>query len=224
MYRSTKLRNELSTWPSGSYILDILDNCKTPGCYEIRHVKSGKCYIGSAKNLSQRFSEHVRMLIRGDHDNDHLQKSWNRHGASKFTFTVLKKCSIANLLNWEQYFMNARKEEVGWRKLFNMRPNAASPNGFKHSKKSLEKMSRQQSGDGNGFYGKKHSPESIERMRAAKRGKTPWNIGIPHSEETKKKISVANSGRELSEEHKAKIAEASKGRKMSEETKAKLAA
>jgi predicted GIY-YIG superfamily endonuclease len=48
---------------------------KQAGVYAIRHVGSGKVYIGSAQNLWRRGRDHVRMLRGGYHPNPHLQRA-----------------------------------------------------------------------------------------------------------------------------------------------------
>lgn len=77
------------------------------------------------------------------------------------------------------------------------------------------------------MFGKKlgpHTPEQNARKSARQKGKPAWNLGIPQTEESKKKRSVALSGRvkpPMTEEQKAKISASLKGRKQSPEHGAK---
>lgn len=61
--------------------------------------------------------------------------------------------------------------------------------GVKPSEETLKKMSKSQSGEKNGMYGKTHSDEAKQKMSKAKKGKT------------------------LSEDHKRKLSESRKGEK-----------
>lgn len=167
-----------------------------PGIYSIRNKVNNKVYIGSAIDIQRRFGEHLRMLHRNDHENDHLQKSWNKYGEDNFTFNVERICEDVELVKFEQEAIDEYKNEIGWDNMYNINPNATSCLGRKHTEESLKKMSRQQSGESNGFYGKKHTEESIVKMRESKKGSIPWNTGRVHSEETRKKISDALKGKQ----------------------------
>jgi group I intron endonuclease len=60
------------------------------GVYRIKNETNGKFYIGSAKHLKKRFSEHKSHLKNNTHPNKHLQASWNKWGADKFTFEIIE--------------------------------------------------------------------------------------------------------------------------------------
>lgn len=197
-------------------------SCPRPGIYSIINLENGKTYIGSAKNLSRRFSEHRRELKRNAHSNGHLQNSWNTHGENSFLFKVLYFCEESQLLSYEQNFIDECVRNIGQDMTYNINLNASSGLGRKHTIASLKKMSLSQSKERNGFYGKKHTIESRKQMSASKIGMTPWNLGIPCSPETKEKISKAATGRIISQETRKKLSDAGKGRIMSDETKEKL--
>jgi len=168
--------------------------CERPGIYTIINNINNKVYIGSTKNLAQRFNEHLRGLKGKYHDNDHLQKNWNKYGENNFSFETLRYCEKDDLAKYEQKYIDEYREKIGWRNMFNANPNAISSVERKHTKESLAKMRRQQKGEGNGFYGKKHTEESIQKMKEYHKGQTPWNKGIPCTDETKKNISDARKG------------------------------
>ena len=72
----------------------------------------------------------------------------------------------------------------------------------------------------NEHCGGKFSLKMLSKAGKFNRGKNNPIYGKPRSEETKRKISIANSGRirkPFTEEHKNKISQANKGRKMTEE-------
>jgi GIY-YIG catalytic domain len=99
---------------------------KKAGVYKIEHVASGRCYIGSSKNIRQRFGSHRTTLRRGIHHSRKLQASWNKHGEAAFKFSTLLICSEANLLFYEQRLIDGfNAASVG----FNILPLAGSPVG-----------------------------------------------------------------------------------------------
>jgi hypothetical protein len=160
------------------------------------------------------------MLRRNDHENDHLQKAWNRHGHEAFTFTVLLVCAPADAIYYEQRALDCYKTRIGWRSMYNCNPTAGSQLGRKMSARAyallLERLK------GNQYTkGRKLSPEHREKLRIAT---TRRNLGNKLSDETKAKIGNANRGRVPSAETRAKISAAGKGRKLSPEHLAKLAA
>lgn len=66
------------------------------GIYAVRHVESGKCYVGRAAGqlgFYKRWSEHRRTLRRGKHANRHLQAAFNLHGEEAFAFDILEFCA-----------------------------------------------------------------------------------------------------------------------------------
>lgn len=62
------------------------------GVYIITNKVNGKIYVGSSLNVTIRLRAHKNALLRNDHENKHLQKSWNKYGQDKFEFT--KVCSV----------------------------------------------------------------------------------------------------------------------------------
>lgn len=74
-------------------------NC---GIYKIENKENGKIYIGSSRNLQERINSHKASLRNNNHNNPHLQNSWNVHGKVSFTFEILLYCSKHNLKFYEQ--------------------------------------------------------------------------------------------------------------------------
>ena len=88
-------------------------------------------------------------------------------------------------------------------------------------------------GEKNPFYGKKHTKESLEKMSKVHKGKHrslktefkkghKLNLGRKFSDEHRKKLSEAKEGVKQSEEHRRKIGEAKMGHIVSEETRIKI--
>ncbi len=70
----------------------------TMGIYEIYNIKTGKRYIGSSKNIEQRWSSHMSGLRRGDHHNYYLQQDYRRYGEDSFVFSIIKEVPKEELL------------------------------------------------------------------------------------------------------------------------------
>jgi len=118
---------------------------KKSGIYYIKSLINNKIYIGSAKDLSSRFLEHVKSLKCGNHHNAYLQNTWDKHGEDNLEFGILYFCTENNLIKKEQEFINVYKEKIGWDNMFNINPTAGSSLGHKHSKETKDKISLAQS-------------------------------------------------------------------------------
>ena len=74
--------------------------------YEIRNKINNKIYIGSTVDFKKRKATHLKELRQGKHANSHLQNAWNKYGEDNFSFKIIERCSIENLLIREQYYIN----------------------------------------------------------------------------------------------------------------------
>ena len=79
--------------------------------YVIKCVPSGKVYVGSSVEVKARLATHKRLLRRGSHTNEYLQRAWNKYGASAFKFEILERCAIPERLLREQSWINKLKAE-----------------------------------------------------------------------------------------------------------------
>jgi group I intron endonuclease len=76
------------------------------GIYQIRNKLNNKSYIGSSKNLLNRWAkEHKPSLRNNKHYNSHLQHAWNKYGESNFEFIILEECLIEKLSEREEYWI-----------------------------------------------------------------------------------------------------------------------
>ena len=75
------------------------------GIYKIV-CNNAKFYIGSSKNIQQRFYKHRRELRKGVHKNEHLQYAYNKYGEECFTFEVIELCDIDKQYSQEQHYIN----------------------------------------------------------------------------------------------------------------------
>ena len=142
------------------------------GVYQIRNTIDNKCYIGSCagvNGLVHRWRQHVGLLSRNQHYAIHLQNAWNKHDLDVFVFEVLLYCDPKDCLMYEQIALDYYQPE------YNTCPEAGSCRGRQFSEQTLVKMSENNSGSNNPFYGKQHS---IQTRKAISDGKKGFHLGI----------------------------------------------
>jgi len=125
-------------------------NKKTSGIYKIINKVNGKYYVGSSNDINGphgRWYEHINNLKASRHDNNHLQKSWNKYGESAFEFVIIKEVPLDKLLSEEQIFLDIAKLEKN--KTYNMNFLSTGGAGFtdhKHTEESKRKTSLKMKG------------------------------------------------------------------------------
>lgn len=170
------------------------------GIYQIQSIiKPERIYIGSAINIDKRWAIHLSQLKTNKHNNNKIQRHYNKYGKDDLIFTVIEECSKDQLISKEQIYIDNLMP------LFNICKKAGSVAGIKLSKESrlkiskshtgkpisLEtkiKISNSQKGKLSARYGKKHTKEALQKMR------NKGMKGKHHTEETKEKIRKANLG------------------------------
>lgn len=188
---------------------------KDSGIYCIRHIASGKQYVGSAENFDRRFKKHLRQLELGIHHSLKLQNAWNKYGESAFEFVILLKCPIDDLLVREQEELDILDTVDNG---YNVSKFAGSPmRGRVQSEEAKAKMRESHS---------KREPISEEtrlrhREAASLREQGKKARGYVVSEEARANLSAALSGRIVSDETKAKISAANAGSQLTEEQRVK---
>lgn len=223
---------------------------KASGVYVITCLRNGKCYVGSAMNLRNRFNAHIGDLRQARHRGPRFRHALMKHGLDWFLYEVLELVADkALLIEREQLHIDLLGSAGEWG--YNTAPRAGSMAGFKHSDTSRARMSvtRKALGMPKAFAigcevwtGSKHTEASKAAMRAKALGRVVSQatrnklslLGMgranPCSAETRAKLSAAMTGRTMvvSEEGRAAKAAATRkawtGRKHSEATRAKLSA
>lgn len=181
----------------------------TSGIYCITNTKNKKRYIGSAINIAARWNMHRGALRRGEHHSGHLQAAWNKYGEAVFRFEVVTTCEPEQLLEQEQFWIDAFQtadDKYG----YNIAPRAGSSLGIKRRPETRAKVSAAN-------RGRKDSAEARAKKSAS-------HVGTKHSDETRAKMSISLSAANARPEVKAKISAALRGIKRSDETRAKVAA
>lgn len=159
------------------------------GIYQIRNTVTGKIYVGSAKDLSNRKSSHFYLLGLKKHFNKHLQMSFNKYKNENFVFEILEyiekiediEIFKQKLIEREQYWIN-KLNVCDKYSGYNIRQKAESNLGMIVSEETRRKQSE-------------------------------IRIGTKRSEETKIKMGIKSKAWMSLPESKLKYSELAKGEK-----------
>lgn len=113
-------------------------NTGVSGVYEIKNTITNKIYIGSSKDVRERWNEHKRELDKNNHHSIHLQRAWNKYGEESFVFNLIEECNEDDTLAREQLYLDLLKP-YDKNKGYNISKDASAPmKGRKHSKETME--------------------------------------------------------------------------------------
>jgi len=199
---------------------------RAAGVYYIRNTVTGMLYVGSAMILNTRLNQHRSLLRSGRHPNSHLQRSWNKHGATAFEIVIAELVPSLGLSRFQHKDAVLAAEQ---RHLDEMRPydrrrgfnNATKAEahhfGLRHSVESKLRISRARKGKHTGPRGP--MPEATKRkLSAALRGRPM------HTKESRRRIGEASRLQVWTDDRRRKISEAQRGKVISPEQRAKISA
>jgi group I intron endonuclease len=165
----------------------LADNKGKAGIYQWKHNESGKIYIGSAFDLSKRFSLYYSKGYL-EKNKSYINSAILLHGYSLFSLTILEYVDITNLsrdkarkliLGREQHFIDTISPG------YNINPIANSRLGSKHTEESKELMRINNTGCKNPMFGKTHSLEYRAILSERMVNNNP-KAGKPVTEEMKR--------------------------------------
>jgi len=149
---------------------------KISGIYVIQNNINGKCYIGSAKDIKDRWRIHLNLLRRNEHHSILLQRSFNKYGEKAFNFEIISFINdLSKLIETEQIWLNFFKPELNIAKIAGSR------------------------------LGLKATDETRKKMSESHKGLNSWNKGLKASNETKLKMSENKKGNKNSNAKKVTI-------------------
>jgi len=156
---------------------------KICGIYCIENMINGKKYIGKAVDIYARWGRHKSLLRGGKHENEILQRAWNKNGENNFIFYIISVFEIEKLDEKEIYYIkDVHSHVTEWG--YNISWGGKTP-----------------------MLGRAMSEEQKRKISIAELG-VPKG---PCSQETKDKISEGNKGKIRSEEFKNNLSEKWKG-------------
>ena len=79
---------------------------KICGVYKIKNIINNKIYVGSSKDIKNRWYQHKNLLDNGIHGNRHLQNAWDKYGDENFKFEIIEECEPAIQFEREQFYLN----------------------------------------------------------------------------------------------------------------------
>lgn len=160
------------------------------GIYCLTNIINNKKYIGRTCCLYSRIVGHRKSLIKGNHANEYLQKSWNKYGSDAFEVEVLCLCSVDSLNSMEEHYMtfyDSMNMKFGYN-LMSYKNGSLIVSELSKLKQSLSKKG-------------KAPIKALKRVRElCAMGLSP-NLGIKHSEATRKKMSDSAKGRDPKKAH-----------------------
>ncbi|GAA4328323.1 NUMOD3 domain-containing DNA-binding protein [Flaviaesturariibacter amylovorans] len=152
-------------------------------------------YIGQSVDIRVRWSQHLRALKRGDHDNTFLQRVYNKHGQP--FLTILCTCLPEELDTKEQHYLDCF---FNWETCVNASPTASSSRGIKRSEETKRLLSQHRSGS---TLSEDHRQSIAAGLRRAyqqgrikpelKGQQNPF-FGRKHTEETRRKMQGKSKG------------------------------
>jgi group I intron endonuclease len=155
------------------------------GVYLWRNQISGKIYIGSAVNLSNRLSHYFSAKFMEavlKRSKSAIYSAILNLGISFFKLEILEYCSREECIKIEQKYINLLQPS------YNILKIAGSSLGITRSEETRAKMSVANKGKNNPMFGKTGKTPS-EETRAKM---SAWQMGVPKSVEHKEKLSLGN--------------------------------
>lgn len=163
------------------------------GIYCIENIINNKKYIGQSIHIHRRWSEHKYELNNNIHENDYLQKSWNKYGFDNFKFYIVELCDECELDDKECYYIslyNTMDDMFGYNLQSGGNANriiSAETRAKLRQAAKRRTAHHDVSGENNPMFGKSLSDETKEKIRLRR-------IGTKASEETKNKLSNMRQG------------------------------
>lgn len=113
----------------------------TYAIYAIVNQVTKDMYVGSAVNLTRRWSAHKSKLTNGKHHCEHLQNAFRKYGPDAFCWEIVEFVDDAEkLIEKEQFWIDF------FRPIYNKRKIANSCLGLKRSEQARENMRKAQIG------------------------------------------------------------------------------
>jgi len=136
----------------------------------IRNIANEKCYVGSATNILDRWSNHLQGLRANKHHSIKLQRAWNKYGEDSFDFEIIESIKFeykSSKIAAEQHYIDFLDS---YHNGYNSAPIAGDCTGVKWSAAARKHLSEVKKGK-NFRFGYSPSAETREKLRQANLGK-----------------------------------------------------
>ena len=102
--------------PTADMIGRVVGSGIHTGIYKITDIESGKCYVGQAANIADRWKQHIKRGVGAEAPTrNKLYPAMNSIGPENFTFEIIEECSRAALDEREDYWQDYFKaKEFGY--------------------------------------------------------------------------------------------------------------
>jgi len=137
------------------------ENKNKSGIYMWTNLINGKCYIGSAVNLSNRLSNYYSTTYMEDalnRSNSHIYRALLKNGYENFSLTILEYCEPEQCLEREDFYLSSENNE------YNILPKAGSRLDSKHSDETKQILSDVNKGENNPMFGQNHTEETKKKI------------------------------------------------------------
>ena len=110
---------------------------KISAVYKITNTITNDCYIGSSKDVKQRWAAHKCQSKWNEHPNNPLYLDMKKYGTDKFVFEILAEVEIEHLKETEQQFIEEMQPTYN-----QMNANGWNTERIKEAKKKYNKSDK----------------------------------------------------------------------------------
>lgn len=185
------------------------------GIYKIESkTDSNKFYIGSSKDIIERWSNHLYHLEKNKHHSSILQNHYNEYGRNDLLFSIIEECNIECLIDKEREYLKNLKP------YFNIYQEPGSPKNHHFSDEARKNM-------GKAHLGKKQSEKTKRKRSLSMMGHSVSKETITkivekrknykHSEITRNKLRITSTGNKNAVGHKMTPEQLEKNRERGKE-------
>ncbi len=102
--------------PTTDMIGRVVGSSVKTGIYKLTEIETGKCYVGQAANIADRWKQHIKRGVGAETPTrNKLYPAMNAAGPENFTFEIIEICDRAALDSredyWQEYF---KAKEFGY--------------------------------------------------------------------------------------------------------------
>lgn len=160
----------------------LSDNRSKAGIYILYNNATDSYYVGSSSNIARRMSSYFSLAYLNHPKNKNMIicRALLKYDFAPFSLMVVEYCSISNLQEREQYWMDILNPE------YNVLKHAFSSQGYKHTPESIKLMSQS-------AVSRVHSEETKESISKATAKENNPFFGKTHTAETLAQIVLSKS-------------------------------